>query len=96
MTHIYKISENDSLILTVWIDKWDEKKKDYIEKDFSISVKGKHLCIADNSCSTMRFKEGFWHDKEKAPFGKILQTIFEVAMKRRLRRAGFIYIKLED
>lgn len=91
-----KINEKEDFLLTIFIDEWDEKKKRYKEKDFFIQVKNGFLCITDNACSTMRYKRGFWHDKQSAPYGKILQTIYEKAMKRRLLRAGFIFIKLED
>ncbi len=91
-----KISEKETILLSVWIDKWDEEKKAYVEKCFYIGVRGEHLCISDNSCSIMKIKKGFWADKEKAPFGKILDTIYKLAMKRKAQEVGFIFISLED
>jgi len=83
-----KMSEQDHIILNVWVDKHD--------KEFSIFVKEGFLCITDNTRLTMAFKRGFWHDYKIAPYRKTLKTIFERAMKGPLQKAGFIFIKLED
>ena len=43
-----KMSGNDSILLNVWIDKFDEEKNQFVNKTFHIHVRGEHLSICGN------------------------------------------------